>query len=46
MTLTGGYHRLTKDQEGSSKDFTCIKTARINVNKQLQDCGVGLLIPL
>ena len=22
MTLTGGYHRLTKDQEGSSKDFT------------------------
>ena len=23
MTLTGGYHRLTKDQDGSSKDFTC-----------------------
>ena len=22
MTLTGGYHRLTKDQEGSSKDLS------------------------
>ena len=22
MTLTGGYHRLTKDQEGSSIDIT------------------------
>ena len=31
MTLTGGYHRLTKDQEGLSKDFTWVKTARINV---------------
>ena len=28
MTLTGGYHRLTKDQEGSSTDITCIKIAK------------------
>ena len=37
MTLTGGYHRLTKDQEGSSKDFTCIKTARKNLKGWLID---------
>ena len=30
MALTGGYHRLTKDQEESIKDITCIKTARIS----------------
>ena len=46
MTLTGGYHRLTKDQEGSSIDITCIKIAKINVSQELQDCGVGLLVSL
>ena len=43
MALTGGYYRLPKDQEGSIKDITCIKTARINGSKKLQDGEVGLL---
>ena len=45
MTLTGGHHRLTKDQEGLSKDFTCIKTARINVSKKLPRLRGWLIDP-
>ena len=41
MTLTGGYHRLTKDQEGSSIDITCIKIAKINVSRNFKTAGLA-----
>ena len=34
MAFTGGYHRLTKGQEGSSKDTDCKKECKLETSRQ------------